>query len=213
MILLAAWAVAALLAALYWWRFAARGARWAGTITKTGSVAILAWIAREAGAPDLLVIALALGAAGDFFLSRDGQPAFLYGLLAFALAHLSYIALIRGGDGGFWPADARQAMAVWLLLLGAGMLGLLWRRTGPLRVPVAIYLAIIVAMGLAALDHPSWAVPVAAGLFILSDAVLALELFVLAMPRARRIAARVVWPTYWAAQAMFLWAWTGVPVI
>ena len=66
-------------------------------------------------------------------------------------------------------------------------------------------------MGLAALGlpltQPAGIALIGAALFILSDAVLSLELFVLpATHAARRVTPFVIWSTYWLAQAVFLMA-------
>jgi len=64
-------------------------------------------------------------------------------------------------------------------------------------------------MGLAALLLP--AVPgqhevrAGAGLFVLSDLMLALHLFVLRDPRMRRSLSLALWPAYWVGQALIAW--------
>jgi hypothetical protein len=45
-----------------------------------------------------------------------------------------------------------------------------------------------------------------AALFILSDLMLAVEMFVARDPGLRRGLARVLWPAYWAGQALIGWA-------
>lgn len=64
--------------------------------------------------------------AGDFWLSRDGDRAFLIGLVSFALAHLAYIGLL-------WQFGAVAQMSVWAIaigLLACGMALVLWPRAG-----------------------------------------------------------------------------------
>ncbi len=175
----------------------------AKSIIKTASVAGLAIAGVVLAAPPLLVAALALGAMGDFFLSRSGDRAFLAGLSAFALAHLAYIALLLQ-VGASVSADLPGLIVV---LLGSVMAALLFRTTGKLRWPVVGYVAIIATMGLLAVGLPAGhaLALLAALLFMLSDTVLGFEYFIL--PRQSRLRAAtpfVIWATYWSAQALFL---------
>ena len=78
----------------------------AGSLAKAGSVGMLAVIAGMVGLWPM-ALGLALGALGDFALSRRGQAAFLAGMAAFALGHLAYAA-------AFWGrAMSMQALAYW----------------------------------------------------------------------------------------------------
>ena len=193
----------------------------ARSATKTLATGVLAAAALVAGAPVLLVAGLALGAVGDLMLSRSGARAFLAGLAAFAIAHLAYTALflIIGAAPARLVAPERNPAALALLALGIAMGWRLWPVTGALRWPVLVYVGIIVVMGMAALSLP---IPptgpydplvaiAAAALFILSDAILAFELFLLpATHRLRRISPYAVWTSYWLAQALFLGAFAGL---
>jgi len=73
--------------------------------------------------------------------------------------------------------------------------------------PVAAYVAIISAMGLAALHLPAThgLAMIGAGLFVASDLVLSVELFRMNenSPQART-ASHVVWPLYWIGQGLIL---------
>ena len=166
---------------------------------KTLAVGALAVAAAYGGAPVLLVVALSLGAAGDFLLSRP--LGFLAGLVAFALAHLIYLALILGGP--MVSAPGRIVAAVVLLALVVGLGPRLFRNAGPLRGPVAAYVGVIAAMGLAAVFHADPRVGLAAGLFIASDALLGAQLF---LGLGRAWVGPALWTLYWLAQAGFLWA-------
>ncbi len=194
-------AASALLSALFLTRYCAAGHSWPKSLVKTGAVAGLSLAAGLAGGPVALVAALALGAVGDFFLSRPGERAFLAGLVAFALAHLAYVWLMVGAGGG-WPGAGAGAVVG---LFSVAMAGLLWSRTGPMRWPVMGYVAIIGAMGLLALSLP-WPVALSALAFMASDTILSFELFVLtAAHPARRWTPYAVWSLYWGAQAGFAW--------
>ncbi len=127
----------------------------ARSAAKTLAVAMLAVLAFMQGGPLLLVAALALSAVGDAFLSRDGEKAFLGGLASFLAAHILYVPLFLRSGGGLGAARhrvmARRDRAGHGGLRGRHA-GALWRRVGPtLRLPIAVYVAAILAMGVSAL--------------------------------------------------------------
>lgn len=188
--------------------FSPRGVSWPKTVVKTASMALLAAVAWAYGGPVLLVIALALGAVGDFWLSRDGDAAFLMGLVSFALGHLAYIGLLLQ----FGAVPVMGALPVAMAVFAGAMAFVLWPRAGDLRVPVMVYVAIIATMGVLAfgLSPVWWLGTIAALSFVVSDAILSFELFVLPKESAiRPVTSRLVWITYFAAQAMFLAAFHG----
>ena len=177
----------------------------ARTAAKTLAVALLAVLAAMHGGPPLLVAALALSAVGDAFLSRDGEKAFLGGLASFLAAHIVYVALFLKTGGGLELLSAqswRGAIALAMAAFSIVMLAALWRRVGPqLRVPIAVYVAAILAMGLSALTTGNAWVIAGAVLFIASDGLLAAERFLLAAISPHRVWMRyAVWVLYYAAQ-------------
>jgi uncharacterized membrane protein YhhN len=179
--------------------------RLARSAAKTLAVALLSALALMQGGPMLLVAALALSAVGDAFLSRDGEKACLGGLASFLAAHILYVALFleTGGGIGLLAAEPwRGAVALAMGAFGIGMLAALWRRVGPtLRVPIAVYIAAILAMGISALttSYP-WVIG-GAVLFMASDGLLASERFLLTAISPHRLWTRyAVWVLYYAAQ-------------
>ena len=177
----------------------------ARSAAKTLAVAMLAVLAALQGGPLLLVVALALSAVGDAFLSRDGEKAFLGGLASFLVAHIVYIALfLRSGGGlGLLGAESwRGAIALALAVFAIVMLAALWRRVGPgLRAPIAIYVVAILAMGMAALTTNSAWVIGGAVLVMASDGLLATEKFLVAAISPHRAWMRfAIWGLYYAAQ-------------
>ncbi|MCI2394222.1 lysoplasmalogenase [Aliiroseovarius sediminis] len=155
-----------------------------------------------------LVAGLFLSALGDFALSRDGAALFLYGLSAFALAHVVYILHFSGlADAPLYEAFANHPVPA-LALVGLVVSTELWLipHTGALRWPVRIYVLIIGLMGLSALGAPfGWAV-VGAGVFIISDVILAVQLFRMSETyRYRSWAGYAVWAFYVSGQFMILW--------
>lgn len=159
----------------------------------------------------LLVLALLASLAGDVFLMFPGY--FIQGLVSFLVAHLFYIALFRQGVP--WLASRRGALAV--LAYGLCMYVVLWVGGLPagLRVPVALYVVAIGLMAAQAIGRAQvhalvqtrpqdrWsavAVAVGAGLFMLSDTLLAINRFVSPLPWSP------VWVlcTYYAAQVLIV---------
>lgn len=208
---------AAVLAVIYWAKFVAGEPSWAKSMVKTGAVAILAIAGLVHGGPWLLVGALALSAVGDWALSRDGDGIFMAGVGAFALAHLAYAALfLTHADADMSRIFQPRGLGITggLLALGVVMISVLWRRAGDLRGAVSAYVPVILSMGIVVQALPATgpigAAHWAAALFILSDLVLAFELFVLRPGTAfHKLAPFAVWPLYWSAQALFLFAFTG----
>lgn len=177
----------------------------AGSVAKAAAVAALAVIAGVAGQWPI-ALGLGLGTIGDFALSRRGQAAFLAGMAAFALGHLCYAA-------AFWGAAGALTVGHWAML--AALLAVLvstevWLapRTGALRWPVRGYVVVIglmaavaIALAPAAGRGVIWG---GVGLFVASDLMLALRLFVVTDPVRQRALSLVLWPAYWLGQALIL---------
>lgn len=203
-------------AVAYWLLFATREVKGtAGLVVKTASTALLAalTLAMPVGGWFWLIpLGLALGALGDLFLALGGQRRFLAGVAAFGLGHLAYAGgfLWRSGDIGFDGIAAGEvaALAVLLVLLASTELWLA-PRTGDLRQPVRGYVGLIGLMGVTAVLLPvnvgQDVLRLGAGLFILSDLLLALQLFVVTSPGLKWTLALVLWPAYWTGQALIAW--------
>lgn len=203
-------------AVAYWLVFAARTVKGtAGALVKTASTALIAvlMLAMPAGGWFWLIPAgLALGALGDLLLALGGTQRFLAGVAAFGLGHLAYAAglLWRSGEIGFDGITLPEALALALLLaLLASTEAWLAPRTGDLRPPVRGYVGLIGLMGITAVLLPAHdgqlEVRLGAGLFILSDLMLALQLFVVKSPGLHRTLALALWPAYWLGQALIAW--------
>ncbi len=138
-------------------------------------------------------IGILLSLAGDVFLMVPANL-FIPGLLAFLLAHVSYIV---GFSGKQPSALSSQLLALPLQVLLIVVIGALfyWRLStslkekghSSLRIPILIYLVVISLMVLSAFTtflKPEWSMPVAilvsmgAVLFYISDAVLAWDRFI-----------------------------------
>lgn len=137
-----------------------------------------------------LAAGLAVSTVGDVLLETDGllsqsaaKPEWLFmgGLMAFLAAHVLYIAAFRIRSGAF--------SALYAVAFGGaatGLYALLYPALPvELRIPVAIYAAVIAGMGYSAAtsvapggDSESWRHGVAGAItFMVSDAILAIDAF------------------------------------
>jgi uncharacterized membrane protein YhhN len=207
-------ATALLAAVVYWLHYCRRDdPGLAGAAVKAASTGLLAailWTAVALG-QGLWTIALglSLGVVGDWFLARRGEDAFLAGMAAFAAGHLAYaIGLLqRSAQIGLDGINAPEAAAL-IALLALLISTELWLspRTGGLRWPVRGYVAMIGAMGAVLLVLPSYegmgTLRFGGALFILSDLLLALRLFVVKDKARQDVLSLMLWPAYWGGQAL-----------
>jgi uncharacterized membrane protein YhhN len=142
---------------------------------------------------------LAFSLVGDVLLMLS--PAlFVGGLLAFLVAHLCYLRAFTVDTRLF----ARRLPLFALAIIGAAVLSYLWSGLAPaLQVPVIAYVVVLVAMAAQAVArwqvHPGPYTRMAAlggVLFVVSDALLAIDRFRAPVPAA----ALWVLAAYWAAQ-------------
>ncbi len=152
------------------------------SVLKTLPLVLFALAMFGAFSPALLIGALLLSAMGDLALSREGRRAFLAGLSAFALAHVAYVGLFldQGQPDPLAAVLARPMGALAMLGLAGSTEVWLTPHARDLRWPVRVYVLVITAMGLAALGTGDAVLIAGAGLFILSDFLLALRMFRLA---------------------------------
>nr|WP_323776475.1 lysoplasmalogenase [Amylibacter sp.] len=197
---------------IYWVGFCYRAASLSKSVVKTASVLLLALAALVVAAPWVLIGALVLCALGDYLLSLDRESAFLAGVGAFALGHVFYIAAFLGhplSDITMLLQGGTLITAGGLLVLAVVMAFALFRTAGALRFAVLGYVPVIVFMGISALTLPLVGLlelaVFGALVFVFSDFVLALELFVLPKDSGlRRITPFLVWGSYWGAQGLLL---------
>lgn len=145
-----------------------------------------------------VVAGLILSLAGDIFLMLP-EDRFVAGLTSFLCAHVFYIAAFTYESAGalsFWTL-------VPFLIYGALVLHVLWPQLGKMKLPVLVYVAVILTMGWAAADRRlmtgqegSLLAFLGAVLFIASDSLLALDRF----RRRFRSAQLLILSTYFAAQ-------------
>jgi uncharacterized membrane protein YhhN len=203
----ALWALAGLAAVWFWVAHAGRADSAQASAVKTTSTAALALAGWAMGAPGGIVAGLALGAVGDFALSRPGTRWFLAGMGAFATGHLAYVAAFLTAFGPLIaPGPVGWAMLAAIAALVLSTEVWLAPHTGALRWPLRGYALVIGTMAAAAgLLPPGFGLmQMGVALFLASDLILALRLFRLKGEAARLRAARMLWPAYWAGQALIL---------
>ncbi|WP_133485885.1 lysoplasmalogenase [Aliiroseovarius marinus] len=205
-----------LLISLAYFPLTSRAPTWPRSIIKTIPLLAFSLAAYAGGGSAYLVAGLFLSALGDFGLSRDGDGPFLYGLSAFALAHLLYILHFLGLSGAPIYDAFTTAPIPALVLVGLMVSTELWlaTHTGHLQWPVRIYVIIIGVMGLTALALPfGWTV-IGAGLFIISDVILAVSLFRMSDTYHHRLkAGYAIWGFYIAGQVLILLGGLPAPAI
>lgn len=144
---------------------------------------------------------LVLSTAGDVFLMLP-RDRFVAGLASFLLAHLCYLRAFS------IEVPFGAGLLLWLPFFAAGgmVVALVWPGLKPaLRGPVVVYVIVIAAMAgqatgrwYASGSAVALAAAVGAGLFVVSDAVLAIDRFRWPFRAARA----VTLSTYWAAQLL-----------
>lgn len=158
----------------------------------------------------LIAVGMSLGFLGDLFMARlliHSQSYVLAGMLAFGLGHIAYIGALLsllGGDLALhWPA----LIALWAFAV-AGWYVIVYRgaQVSSLHyaaLPYALLLATTagVAVGLALQVAWFWVIAVGALLFLLSDLILAAQLF-----NGLRfyLISDVVWLTYGPGQMLIV---------
>ena len=210
------WALAALGAAAalaYGVLFLRRPPSWVRAGVKTLAIGAPAAGFIIAGAPFPLVLALVASALGDFFLAFDKKVLLPLGILSFLIAQLVYFVIFAaiwffsGDNSPLWPRYVAMG-----LVIATSMGFLIWMapKLGWMAFGVVPYAIAITAMAAMAMWMPwdGWPAMLGAALFVVSDFVLATELF--RLPEdvlVRRVTAPVVWWTYVSAQALIV---TGI---
>lgn len=147
----------------------------------------------------LPALGLFFSAAGDVFLELDGM--FVFGMAAFGLAHLVYIACFAGWMRTLGYNRRDLPVAILIVLISVGLLVWFFPDMGDLLIPGLIYQAIITTMVCTALlARAPMAARLGAVIFMFSDTLIALGLYknIAVIPGS-------VWLTYAIAQIMLAW--------
>ncbi|WP_341887901.1 lysoplasmalogenase, partial [Variovorax sp. YR752] len=159
--------------------------------------------ADEPAARRWILAGLVLSLVGDVALLWPKQG-FLPGLIAFLFAHLAYIVAFHGRVrfAARWQPFATYA------LIASLVLAVLWPGVpATLRLPVLLYVVCLASMAAQAAvvwlalrgtagERLAWSGAIGGALFLLSDALLAVNRFAAPLPAASLL----VLGSYWAAQ-------------
>lgn len=146
----------------------------------------------------LLCAGFVLSALGDISLSFEGEKYFIGGLVSFLLAHLLYI--LTFAQGSLWSMDHAWLLGV-LGVFGLVMVVALTPHLGALKLPVYVYISVILTMDVMAVlrgGGSPWILIAGAFTFTLSDTLLALDKFRKPIPGAKYW----VMTTYYAGQGL-----------
>ncbi len=169
-------------------------------------LALTVYSASDHPKKNFIITALVFSFLGDFFLLLESKSPlfFVYGLLAFLIAHILYIIFfIRLKSPGRSLLSTHPYIPVLILIYGAGLIYLIYPFLGSLKIPVIIYAGIICSMLLSTF-YVYRAVSVFSGfqfiagasLFVISDSLLAINKFRESLP----LAGLLIMLTYCAAQ-------------
>ncbi|EAY29607.1 lysoplasmalogenase [Microscilla marina] len=160
----------------------------------------------------LIVGALVFSWGGDVSLMfvKQSELFFMVGLANFLIAHVLYVVAYQksvnmSGQKGFVSRNPLWALP--FLLLGVGLYAYLFPHLKELAVPVLVYASTIVLMAVFALNRKGCTHPISfqwvfygALLFVVSDAIIAINKFVVSIPQA----GLVIMVTYIAAQYLIV---------
>ncbi|MGQ0532988.1 MAG: lysoplasmalogenase family protein, partial [Caulobacteraceae bacterium] len=185
-------------------------------LVKTLFMAAFAAALISAKAPPPFVLAILLSALGDFFLAFDKKWILPFGILSFLLAQLLYVLMFTAI--WFFSGDNAPLLPRYIAMgavIVTAIVFLVWMapKLGWMALGVVPYAIAVTGMGVAAMWLPweGWPAMLGAVSFLVSDFVLAAELFRLEPDdRARNITTPVVWWTYATAQMLII---TGLIVV
>ena len=146
-----------------------------------------------------LALALAFSTLGDIFLAWRFTNAFVFGLAAFLLAHLTYLVLfVNRWRRPLRPPIIRLVGSAAFLIFCLFFSQWLSPSLGNLAVPVMIYVCAITLMVVSSLwaDFSTRLVVLGATLFMISDSILAADKFRLEIPWSSTL----IWITYYLGQ-------------
>ena len=160
----------------------------------------------------LMIGALAFSWIGDILLMFQGklEGIFIFGLAAFLIAHVFYIFSYKLARFDVPQSQNRSFIntrIIFLIFIGMALIYMLYPTLGNLLVPVVLYTGVIITMGIFALLRRGWTIEKSfimvysgALLFIMSDAIIAINKFMNPIVQARLL----IMATYIAAQFLIV---------
>lgn len=204
---LASLVAVAFVALANWWSVAVRGRRreWVTKPLVLVLLLVTAWLggAGESAAGWWLLAALALSLLGDVALLSESEPRFVAGLGSFLLAHVAFVvAFVHLGMPRAVLGLVGLALVAGLTLVVGTRVVPAARREGGVALGAAVtaYMGVIGVMVVAAWATGHVLVALGATVFMVSDAVLAMDRFV----RERRFGALAVMVTYHLGQVLLV---------
>ena len=175
------------------------------------AMALMVFFYRQDTIGRVVCAALISSAIGDIFLELSFPGSFVMGMVAFLIGHLLYaFSFVKQA-----PAPAVSYFLPYLAW--GGCIGwLVWGGLGPLKIPVLVYMSVIVVMmwratvlvmqrrsarALASTSLWLWAILAGALFYGLSDSLIALNKFHHKMENVRP----AISLTYWLGQALIAW--------
>ncbi len=157
--------------------------------------------------PNAFVVAgLIFGLAGDILLiSKKSERLFMAGLVSFLLGHVCYIVAMFIKSAGFSPAFAVLSFAALAVVGVLSYLSLAKKIPSEMKIPVIIYLAMLVFLNYVAVNILAGAFSFAALLLFIGTASFYVSDYILARGRfSERLKKQefVVMTTYIAAQVL-----------
>lgn len=160
----------------------------------------------------LMIGALIFSWFGDVLLMVQGQVegVFIFGLAAFLVAHVFYIFsynLAKYKEPGELNKSFVRTRIAFLLFIGGALIYMLFPFLTDLLIPVIVYTAVIVTMGIFALLRRGWTIDKSfimvysgALLFIMSDSIIAINKFMSPIVQASLL----IMATYIVAQFLIV---------
>lgn len=128
-----------------------------------------------------LYLAIICSATGDILLALTMPHGFTLGLGAFLIAQLCYAHLLFGWrNWALWKLIPLGLMVIFIVAIS----WLVLPQSGPLKIPVVVYMLAISAMAISAIlaSHKVDKLLLGAFTFMLSDAFIAINKFVIVLP-------------------------------
>jgi uncharacterized membrane protein YhhN len=150
-------------------------------------------------------VGLLFSSGGDVALDFNREALFPVGLGFFLLAHLCYIYAFLQSKTGEVPKD-RMLWALPIALAGGGTIASLYANVpGDMRIPVVVYVGVIVAMAITAALRTRYDFRLVAGalIFMASDAMIAINKF--GFQDSIIWAPFFIMTTYYGAQVLIAW--------
>jgi alkenylglycerophosphocholine hydrolase len=147
-----------------------------------------------------LFAGLMFSAIGDFFLALEGNRYFIFGLGAFAFAHIMYIlALFKN----IILKRKRSVFSLIFIIYGFFIEYLLFPNLGRMMIPATVYLSLLMFVGISSVIGKDNNILIISGamLFMISDSIVAVNTFMTKIPHS----SFWIMVTYFPAQFLIIY--------